>query len=50
MSEADLRAGYARRGDHLRRLLRTIAERDATLTSFFGEMRLLEEEVSSNSH
>ena len=30
-AEADLRAGYARRGDHLRRLLGTVEERNATI-------------------
>ena len=31
MSEADLRAGYARRGDHLRRLLLEREESNATI-------------------
>ena len=45
MSEADLRAGYARRGDHLRRLLGTVEERNATIAQAAALIIEKDEEV-----
>ena len=43
--EEDLREGFARRGHHLRRLLRTIAERDATIAKDAAVIIKKDEEV-----
>ena len=45
MSEADLRAGYARRGDHLRRLLLEREESNATIAQAAALIIEKDEEV-----